>query len=510
MRINVLEYFEETVSKYGDKCAIRDRSGELSFTELGSSAKKLVSCILNICDGKNNPVIVFLPKSKEAVVSFVGILYSGNFYVPIDIKLPDERLRVIFQKTEPACVITNYLMIDVLKRIDILGGKILYVEDICKVDSSIDDKLICSTLTKKIDVDPIYMIYTSGSTGIPKGVLISHRGVIDYIEWAIDCYNIDEREVIGNQAPFYFDNSTLDIYLCLFTGATLVLIPEDLFVFPPRLLEYLNQQNINFIFWVPSVLVMIANMRLLEEIKIVGLKKVLFAGEIMPNKQLNYWRKNLPHILYSNLYGPTEITVDCTYYTVTRAFSDGEPLPIGIPCRNSDVLIINANNKVVKEGELGELCVRGSCLALGYYRDLEKTNLLFVQNPLHNDYPDRIYKTGDMVYLNERQEIIFVGRQDSQVKHMGYRIELGEIELAILELPGIYNCCVMYDSQKKEIYAVCESEIKLDIGDLRKKLSKKLPGYVLPNKFYFFDKLPMNSNGKIDRKQLRFIVHREQ
>ena len=353
-----------------------------------------------------------------------------------------------------------------------------------------------------IDMDPAYIIHTSGSTGIPKGVTISHRGIIDYIDWANSVYHVNEETVIGNQAPFHFDNSTLDIYLSFSTGARLVLIPEEHFLFPMRLVEYLSAEQIDFIFWVPSVLVSVANLDILAKAPLPRLSQILFAGEVMPVRQLNYWRKWFPDALFSNLYGPTEITVDCTYYHVERDFSDVEPLPIGFPCRNSDVLILNEGNRLAAPGERGELCVRGSSLALGYWNEPDKTAAAFTQNPLQDHYPERIYRTGDLVYRNGRGEIIFGGRVDQQIKHMGYRIELGEIETAVLSLPNVRNACAVYDREIPQIVLFFEADRELDAAFFRRSLATLLPKYMLPAAYRRMDCLPLNPNGKIDRKSL--------
>jgi non-ribosomal peptide synthetase component F len=331
-------------------------------------------------------------------------------------------------------------------------------------------------------------------------VLISHRGVIDYINWAIDVYNVSEDEIIGNQAPFYFDNSTLDIYLMIISGAKLVIIPEDKFSFPIKLIEFINEHQITFVFWVPSVLNSVSNFDVFKTIVPNTLNKILFAGEVMSNKHLNYWRKNHRLALYSNLYGPTEITVDCTYYIVDREFKDDEPLPIGKACRNTEILILTEQNILAKKNELGELCVRGSSLAFGYYNDWDKTKSAFVQNPLNNSYPDIIYKTGDLVFENENDEIIFVGRKDSQIKHMGYRIELGEIESAILAIRGVKNVCVLYDSINKEIVAFYISDA--NHIEIRKNLLLTLPKYMIPSRWLSESDFPLNSSGKIDRIEL--------
>lgn len=363
---------EETFRRCPDKVGIRDGIHAYTFSQIRSLSLEIAFEIMSKMGSEFiKPIAVFLPKSADNIMCFMGILYSGNFYVPLDVKTPIERVKKIIKNLNPEAIITNKQYGESLLDLGYEKSRIIYIEKITY--DATKQYVMPAKATRIIDTDPIYIIYTSGSTGIPKGVVISHRGVLDYIYWAIDCYKIDENDIIGNQSPFYFDNSTLDIYLCISTGATLIIIPEQLFAFPPKLMQYVNDNQINLIFWVPSVMIYVANTDVFRHIRMQYLKKILFAGEVMPNRHLNYWRKHLEDALYSNLYGPTEITVDCTYYIVERDFDDFEPLPIGFPCRNSDVIILNNNNELVKEAELGELCVRGSSLALGYWNDTEKT-----------------------------------------------------------------------------------------------------------------------------------------
>jgi len=246
----------------------------------------------------------------------------------------------------------------------------------------------------------------------------------------------------------------------------------------------------------------VANYRILDSVAPQSLRKILFAGEVMPTKTLNYWRGKYPRALFSNLYGPTEITVDCTYYTVDRDFNDEEALPIGFPCRNTNILILNEKNEPAKTDEAGELCVRGSSLALGYWNNPEKTVSVFVQNPLNPHYPELIYRTGDLVSRNSRGEIMFIGRKDFQIKHLGYRIELGEIEHAVFQVDGIRNSCVAYNQNKKEIALFFESDQDLSPAFIRERMSTRLPKYMLPTSFHRLDKIPLTSNGKIDRQKL--------
>ncbi len=497
MKINVIEYLTETIDKFPNKIGFEDKDNVMTFSEFNKTALNISTNIVNFANQIKKPIGVFLPKSVNALASFIGILYSGNIYMPLDIKNPKERIEGILNNIEPIAVITDEKNLEKLKETGYKGQILLYEEikkDCTKINTRFEE------LT---DTDGAYIINTSGSTGVPKGVLISHRSIIDYIEWASKCYNISENEVIGNQAPFYFDNSVLDIYLTLKNGCKLIVTPENLFIFPIKLLEYYCEKQVNLIFFVPSILVNIANMDLLKTVK-PPLNKILFAGEVMPAKQLNYWIKYYPDSLFSNLYGPTEITVDCTYYIVNRPLKDNEPVPIGNRCKNSDVIVLDENNKLIEKPNIsGELCVRGSSLALGYYNDLEKTNKVFVQNPLNDKYPERIYRTGDMVYYNDRGEIIFQGRKDFQIKHLGYRIELGEIETALGSVKELKNVCVVYDSKNSKIVLFYESDTQIEQKDLIKTLSNSIPKYMIPTEIHKLNKLPVNSNGKIDRLSLQ-------
>lgn len=497
MITNVLEYLQESVKKFPDKIALVDDSKSITFRELDSSARAVATAI-KATVGKeivNNPIVVYMEKSVDVIVSFLGILYSGNFYCPIDIKMPQERRDRILSTLNPICAVAKNNYIGKWN-----GNFVAYEE---ALNHEIDDSL-CGSYKQLLDVDPIYTLFTSGSTGVPKGVTISHRGVIDYTEWLKDKFDFDESTIFGNQAPFYFDNSILDIYSTLKNGSTMVIIPESVFMLSNKLIDYVNEKDINTIFWVPSALVGVADSGILEEKRFEKLEKILFCGEVMPCKQLNVWKYHYPKALYANLYGPTEITDVCTYYIVDREFADDDILPIGKGCENAQILIINEENKLCKPGENGELCVRGCGVSMGYYANWEKTESAFVQNPLNNNYRDVIYRTGDIVYLNDNNEIIYVGRKDFQIKHQGHRIELGEIEAALGDMSDVKQGCAVYDDVNKKIvmFVVADSD-EVAAKGIYAHLKQKLPKYMLPKDIVIIDEFPLNLNGKIDRLELK-------
>jgi D-alanine--poly(phosphoribitol) ligase subunit 1 len=499
MDINCLNFLERTAELFPNKKAVFCKDKSLTFNQLEANSKKLSCKIPN--NKRNSPVAVFLPKGCDTIVSFIAVLYSGNFYAPIDVKTPINRFKQILKSLDPFLIITNTSLKSKIS--DISDCSILNIDE---VDFTNIDKCEIDNWKHVIDTNPVYCMHTSGSTGNPKGVLIPHKAVIDYIEWTVQNYQIDSNNRIANQVPFHFDISTLDIFLMLYTGATLYIVPETLFSFPVRLIEYLKKNDITFIFWVPSALSKVSNLKCLISGHLPNLKFVLFCGEVMPTKCLNYWLKYLPNTVFSNLYGPTETTVASTYYTVDRAFSDSDHLPIGFPCRNTEILLLDQNNQLINNGDIGEICIKGTGLALAYWRDKKRTEESFIQNPTHTNFPDLIYKTGDLARLNDQRELIFIGRKDTQIKHLGHRIELGEIETACNSMIEIMSCCILYE--QSQIICIYESKTNsFNNNSFKNKLINLLPKYMIPSRFHQIDEMPLNQNGKIDRVKLKSFIN---
>ena len=495
----ISDYLRASVEHFSDNIVLADKEKTVKYCEALEIAENIAGSLIKEHLFKN-PVAVMMDKSADAVMAFWGVAISGNFYTVIDTKMPEARVKKILEVFQPNVIITDFKNLSSAREFCMSSNiKVLIYEELCQFNA--DKKLIYTTEKRIIDTDILYVLFTSGTTGIPKGVIISHRSVIDYIEWATETFHFNNDSIFGNQAPFYFDNSVLDIYATIRNGAMLHIIPKMLYSFPIRLLEYIRDHKINTIFWVPTVLTRVADMGILDSCDISCLKNILFAGEVMPAKQLNIWIRKLPDALFANLYGPTEITVDCTYYIIDRKIEDNEPVPIGYPCENSDILVLNQENQLTAVGEKGELCVRGTSLSFGYYNNPEKTAIAFVQNPLNTMYEEKIYRTGDIVHYNERGEIIYDGRIDSQIKHTGHRIELGEIETAVSSIQEIQmNCCV-HKALEDQIVLFYTGAV--DPKEVREKLAILLPEYMLPNVYKKLEQMPLNMNGKIDRIKLK-------
>lgn len=499
MQTNVLEWLEQTAAILPEKIALCDAMEQLTYRQYHDKSVGIARSILDCGLAGKEPVVVYLEKSAKVLVSFMGIAYSGNFYSPIDVDMPKYRVNKILEILNPRLVITTNSLRDKFEEFKFSGNYLIYDE----IEAKSEDALVRQAVDGIIDTNLLYVLFTSGSTGVPKGVCITHRSVIDYIDWVTAAFGITDADTFGNQAPFYFDNSILDIYSAMKTGAAIYIIPEKLFAQPVRLLEYLKENNVSTIFWVPSALMVISKLKAFRNVDVSDvLKRVLFCGEVMPNKQLNIWREYLPDVVYANLYGPTEITDACTYYIINREFSDEEPLPIGFPMKNTEVLVLDENDCLVTEQNVtGELCVRGVGLAMGYYNNPEKTQEAFVQNPLNTAYEEKIYRTGDLVQYNQYHELVYLSRKDFQIKHKGHRIELGEIETAVSSLSGVTMCCCVYDIKKSRIVLFLDKDMKKE--EINAKLKSLIPEYMLPGKVLYLKELPLNANGKIDRIRLK-------
>ena len=502
--ISVLDIIEKTADLYGDKIAVIDEAQSYTYSQLLQNAREFGYALHKEMQGiRNKPIMLFMDKSAKCVAAMLGTLYSGNFYVPMDIKTPIDRLESIFSTLGDTRIVTTAAEVDSLRRTGYVGGVMVYEDIIAKWKDSYDYADMETIKNERMDTDLMYVLFTSGSTGIPKGVAVMHRSVVDYVLTSTDKIDLNDNDIVGNQAPFYADMSLKDIYMVMTAGATICIIPQKFFMSPKKLLQFLDDNKVTYIMWVPTAYRLISQFDALSKVKPEYLRKFLFAGEVMPIQVLHYWRSFYPNAGYIQLYGPTEITGACTSYKVMREYEDDEIIPIGKPFPNTGIVLLDENDDEIKTtdaGKAGEICVYGSCLAAGYYNNTEKTNEVFVQNPLIKGYPSKMYRTGDLAKYDDEGNLIFISRKDYQIKHGGKRIELGEIEAAVQSLEDIKACCCVQNREKDALvlYYIGENSD----GDIMKGLQNKLPKYMIPTIYHNVDDLPTLPNGKLDRKQI--------
>ncbi len=501
--INVTEYLERSAAKFPDKTAFADPTEKITYSRLEKSAKQVASYLLKKGIRQGDAVAFYMEKSVKAVQVMLGGVYANAFYSFIDIRQTPNRTQAILDVLDPFIIVTDNENMDNITSVCDDKTRIVNIDDFLEraCASDHDEALIDSARKRFYDLQILYVNFTSGSTGVPKGVAVGHRSVIDFITQLTAIFGIDESDVIANQAPFDFDVSVKDFYSGLAVGASIWLIPREYFSNPTMLMDYLCESGATTLIWAVSAMCFVSIMNGFEYKTPTTVKRVMFSGEIMPVKQLKKWQTFIPDAMYVNLYGPTEITCNCTYHILDREYEKDEIIPIGIPFPNEKVFLLDENDKLIEEpGEEGEICVAGTCLALGYYKDPEKTAAAFVRNPLDAATGEIMYRTGDLGRIDDDGNLIYTSRKDFQIKHMGQRIELGDIETAAMSADGVDRACSIYDHKKKKIILFYTGQTEKEtVADT---LHEKLPPFMAPQKTIKLDAFPMNKNGKIDRHAL--------
>lgn len=496
--INITQYLDATAANFPQKTAVVDGKRSMTFADVQAAAINLAASIEKSLNGCVRQVIgVFLPKSLEALIADLAILYSGNIYMNLDVKNPVSRLEAIIDKTSPVLLVIKEGTVPPQLSVPILLIDVEKLEPLPQAEF----EHVLAIRSSLMDADLCCLINTSGSTGTPKAVALTHRGFINFTEAVRNTGLVTDDEIVGSLSPVIFDIWSFEICMLMAFSSCIFILKESDAAFPVRLLEKIQKGNVSFIFWVPTIMVNIATTRALDVFPLPTLRMVWFAGEVFPTPKFNYWRQCLPCATFANFYGPIEITIDCLYHVIKEPLHDDQPIPIGRPFSNTRVFLLDEDGceiTQVTHGVNGEICVAGSSLAAGYYNDPEKTAAAFTINPLQTAWPEVIYRTGDIGRYNQYGEILFAGRKDTLIKHHGYRIELGEIEhMAPGANPALSNCCALYDGQR--IVLVYESAQKLDEKQLMRDLSRIMPRYMIPQSFWHLTEMPRNANGKIDR-----------
>ncbi|WP_347175254.1 amino acid adenylation domain-containing protein [Polaribacter uvawellassae] len=507
---NLGQLFDRVATKNPDNIAVKSIDFDnTTFQELNNLSNKIANFLISNHIKRNDVVALLNDKSATSYSIMLACLKIGAIYTNLDAKSPLERFnkmitvctpKILFYYKDDTSVINDFENINI-KTTDY---------SLCSFSNLLND--FSETLPKENSAvcsnTPAYIMFTSGSTGFPKGVVISHQNVINFIKWAKETYQIKKNDVFTNLNPMHFDNSVFDFYASIFNAASIVPVSEKLTRNPRKLLDELNSVQPTIWFSVPSMLVYVLNMRALKETDLPTLRIVTFGGEGFPKNQLRkLWKFWGDKVCFINVYGPTECTCICSSYIVNeKDLISDDLLPLGFLAPNFQGLIIDDSGNEVKEGEIGELYIGGSNVGIGYFNELEKTSQVFVKNATINTHQEIVYKSGDLVKLDlETKMFLFAGRKDNQIKRMGYRIELEEIENALNIIDAIKESAVLYidnDKHKSKIIACLTSSFENDT-EISMHLKKYLPSYMLPDLFFYYDSLPKNQNGKIDRLKLK-------
>jgi len=507
--------------KNSKKLALSFPGEQFTYEDLWTSSNKLANLLKHHNIQRQDRVAIYLKRSAKSVIAMLGILKSDAIYITIDSKTPLKRLQLIMNDCEPAAVICDRSTIDsVLELTSKLRHEptIIFFENRKEVEAELADGIICKDQIDRhsvnqpdyqnIDTDIAQIIYTSGSTGTPKGVMISHLNITNYIKWAVEEFQISEKDVILGTAPFQFDMSTFDIYCALISGSTLCIAPDSYLLFPKKLINLIDQEKVTIWKGISSLLMYLARTHSLDNNNLATLKTIIFAGEVLPTKYLIDWMKRYPEKEFYNGYGPSEGTGMSTFYKVEKVPADSrENIPIGKTCANCEVILLKESNIQAEIAEIGEICIRGSGVSRGYWNDPHKTNSVFIPNPQNSRVSDLIYRTGDLGLIRQDGNIEFVGRKDQQVKWMGYRIELGEIESTLTSFQEINDAVVLLfenggSDTEKELIACVELTQNSDLSKTMEKLTSQLPQYMIPKRIVPVHQIPRSNRGKVDREKL--------
>lgn len=503
-RICLHHKFEEQVDKTPNAAALISSAKTLSYLETERSVNNLANYLTSKGIKEGDVIALCSERCIEMMVSVLAILKTGAAYLPLHLENPKERMQVILDDAKPSFILCSEAG---SRNID-TKNSIIFIDKIIERplgnnNSRPSFKMGSSNLA--------YILYTSGSTGMPKGTLIEHKSVMNRIGWMQKQYPLNQGDVLLQKTPVTFDVSVWELFWWFFNGSKLVLLNHDGEKDPSAIISYIETYAVSRIHFVPSMFTsfLYAIKHKSELSKLINLKTIFLSGESLPVSLVNEFNElrdiyPLPQLV--NLYGPTEATVDVSYYNCPNKLNKDDKIYIGKPIDNTELYIVNSAGKVQPLNIKGELLITGVNLSRGYLNRKELTDTSFIKFTKSNGKEVRAYKTGDICVLRSNGEIEYIGRSDNQIKIRGLRVEIGEIESKILQHPDVMNAAtiVAFEDDKKAIVAYVEIKEghSTSENNLLKFLASQLPSYMVPSIIVILNKMPINANGKTDKKAL--------
>ena len=501
MKKNFLEHLEETARRLPEKTAFYDDRESLTFRDLEAVARRIGSCLAARTLPRRPVALLLDARSIRNIPAMYGTLYAGCAYAPLDITMPPERLKLLLDLMQPAAVLADEKGIRAYEACEGCGDLLIPYEDAVSAEEKPE---ILRAIREQASVyDPMSVLYTSGSTGIPKGSVQTHFSYLHWTEATIAVYGVTEDVVFGNQSPFFYANSVLEVITPVALGSTVYLLPSGVLTFPKKMIGCLRDHNVTLLCMTPSSFISIVNGGVLEPGCLPELKWGIMSGESMPWDPLKVWMDATPNADWWHFYGSTEM-FSVAVGKVDPNHRSGDRLPVGKPFSLAHILFLDENGEEAPAGEPGEMLVCSPWVASGYYLDPDRTAASWITDPLHRGWQETFFRGGDLGYLREDGQLMVLGRRDSQIKHMGYRMEIGEVDAALRKIPGIQEECVLFDRERDLLFCFYTGEP--EEKQIRAGLKEQLARYMVPDRFVHLPEMPHTASMKLDRVRLKDMM----
>jgi amino acid adenylation domain-containing protein len=510
----------ESAQRRPEAIAVRFGDETLRYGELDRLSSQMAHALRQQGVRAGDRVAIYSPKTPGSLVAIHAILKAGGVYVPLDPNAPSQRLAYILGNCGVRCMVASSGNAEAIRKIAAHGttlDAVVFTDAAAETDlSELGTRSVTwAEITGSAEKAPpanassasdlAYILYTSGSTGAPKGVMISHRNALSFVDWAVAEFTVAETDLLSSHAPLHFDLSIFDLFAAMRAGAGVALVPDGTSTFPLRLGQWIESNQITIWYSVPSILTLLLLKGRLDRLSLPHLRLVLFAGEVFPIKYLSGVMRAIPGAGFANLYGPTETNVITFYRVPSIPEEDSDPIPIGRACSNTEISIVDEAGQPVEQGVAGELHARGATVAQGYWGDAARTAASFVEPASAG--AERSYRTGDIVSLGADGNYRLLGRRDRMIKSRGYRIELDEIESVLQAHPTIKEAAVVtvpdeLIGNRIQAFVAFSEGHSAGAGALRDYCLERLPRYMVPESFEVLEELPKTSTGKVDRTRL--------